>query len=279
MPTLYPVVKDLTSINHSGWGNTKEWIIIHFVGAAGQAKDNANYFRNVYREASAHYFVDPNNIIQVVEDGQVAWHVGDGYSSGKGTYNGYIGYGATNNNAIGIEMCQDTSTGKDAWEWQIHQKTYEQTLLLTVHLMRKYNIPFDHVIRHYDVSGKLCPGCWLDNGKWTMWWKFKSDLKQLLNGGNITEAQATVEKQRYSDKTIIWENWTGYVAVDALNVRNSPSTDGAPVAQYSRGDEIHFDGWLWANGYRWGTYKSYSGIRRYVAYNTIEGEAQPYMTW
>ena len=96
MPTLYPIVKDLTSVNHGGWGNTKEWITIHFVGAAGQARDNANYFRSTYREASAQYFIDPTTIIQTVEDDQIAWHIGDGYYSGKGSYNGYIGYGATN---------------------------------------------------------------------------------------------------------------------------------------------------------------------------------------
>ena len=54
--------------------------------------------------------------------------------------------------------------------------------------------------------------------------------------------------------------------VDTLNVRNKPSTDGAPIAQYHKGDTINFDGWLIVNGYRWGTYISYSGVRRYVAY-------------
>lgn len=38
------------------------------MGAARQAWGNANYFKSVYRGASADYFVDPNNIVQVVED-------------------------------------------------------------------------------------------------------------------------------------------------------------------------------------------------------------------
>lgn len=25
-------------------------------------------------------------------------------------------------------------------------------------LIDKYNIPLDHVVRHYDITGKLCPG-------------------------------------------------------------------------------------------------------------------------
>lgn len=174
MAKLLPIQQDLTNVNMGGYNNP-QWLVIHFVGASGQAKSNANYFRNTYREASAHYFVDPNNIIQVVPDNRQAWHIGDGYSSGKGQYNGYHRYGATNANSIGIEMCQDTSRGRNAWEWPIHEKTYEQTLLLTKHLQKKYNIPNERVIRHFDASGKSCPGVWMAND-WAKWKQFKADL-------------------------------------------------------------------------------------------------------
>lgn len=73
----YTIQKDLTLINKGDKGlNKPQWIVEHFVGAAGQAWGNANYFKSVYRGASAHYFVDPNNIVQVVEDDTPAWHVG-----------------------------------------------------------------------------------------------------------------------------------------------------------------------------------------------------------
>ena len=172
----YTIQKALTLINKGAKGlNNPQWIIEHFVGAEGQAWGNANYFKSVYRGASAHYFVDPNNIVQVVEDDTPAWHVGDGFRTGKGAYNGYHGYGATNNNSIGIEMCQDTSTGKDVWHWEFDPETIKRAKWLTKQLQAKYNIPDERVIRHYDVSGKLCPGNWQWND-WKKWREFKAEL-------------------------------------------------------------------------------------------------------
>ena len=39
-------------------------------------------------------------------------------------------------------------------------QTIKNALDLVEHLMQKYSIPKDNVIRHYDVSGKLCPVYW-----------------------------------------------------------------------------------------------------------------------
>lgn len=201
MATLYPIEKDYTSVNMGG-KNTPQWIVIHFVGAAGQARANANYFRHTYRGASAHYFVDPNRIIQVVPDNRQGWHVGDGASSGRGQYNGYHRYGATNANSIGIEMCQDTSRGRNAWEWPIHEKTYEQTLLLTKYLQKKYNIPNERVIRHFDASGKACPGVWMAND-WAKWKQFKADLSKEEVKTSAGKAEATkVSKEKVSQSNL-----------------------------------------------------------------------------
>ena len=195
----YTIQKALTLINKGTKGlNNPQWIIEHFVGASGQAWGNADYFKSLYRGASAHYFVDPNNIVQVVEDDTPAWHVGDGYRTGKGAYNGYHGYGATNNNSIGIEMCQDTSTGKDVWHWEFDPETIKRAKWLTKQLQKKYNIPDERVIRHYDVSGKLCPGNWQWND-WQKWKNFKAEL-----AGYKVAQQATNKTQN-----------DGYVSVTA----------------------------------------------------------------
>lgn len=185
----YNIEKHLTKINKGKKGdNTPEWIIVHFVGASGQALANANYFRTTYRGASAHYFVDPNTIAQVVEDDTPAWHIGDGSRTGKGTHNGYVvPGGATNTNSIGIEGCQDTSTGKDVWHWDFHPKTVDKIEWLVKELQKKYNIDDDHVIRHYDASGKICPGNWQwDN--WSKWEQFhdrlEKDITQPAPKGN-----------------------------------------------------------------------------------------------
>ena len=178
----YNIEKKITKVNKGATGaNKPEWIIFHFVGASGQAQDNANYFYSVYRGASAHYFVDPNKIIQIVPDTTPAWHIGDGSRTRKGTNNGYIGKGATNNNAIGVELCQDTSTGKDVWHWDFHPETVNKALWLIKKLQKQYNIPDSRVIRHYDATGKMCPGNWQYNN-WAEWWAFKKRLAGVSGG-------------------------------------------------------------------------------------------------
>jgi peptidoglycan hydrolase-like protein with peptidoglycan-binding domain len=51
--------------------------------------------------------------------------------------------------------------------------------------MKEYDIDIDHVIRHYDVTGKCCPNPYvLDNRRKTSWtWEqFKERVKQLYTG-------------------------------------------------------------------------------------------------
>ena len=89
--------KKITPYNYTKGNNKRNmWIIIHYVGAESSAKANANYFYSGKRNASANYFVDENEIWQVVEDYDIAWHIG-----------GALRYfnSARNNNSIGIEMC------------------------------------------------------------------------------------------------------------------------------------------------------------------------------
>lgn len=49
------------------------------------------------------------------------------------------------------------------------------------------------------------------------------------------------------------------------NIRNAPSTSAAIVGSYAPGESFNYDSYIDANGYRWYSYISYSGQRRYVA--------------
>lgn len=173
-------IRKITRVNSFGRGSNKpKFIVIHYVGADGSAARNADYFYSVYHGASAHYFIDRNETYQVVEEDAGAWHVGDGSSTKRGEYNGYIKSGlCTNYNSIGIEMCLTPIVGKPVTDWAIDPIVVEQTRLLTLALMKKYNIPASNVIRHFDVSTKLCPAPWRFNN-WAKWWDFK---KTLTNG-------------------------------------------------------------------------------------------------
>jgi len=131
---------------------------MHFTGNnTDTALNNANYFGGGNRNASAHYFVDNDNIVQVVEDNNASWHCGDG--NGK--------YGIANQNSIGIEMCGTNG--------QISTSTESNAIDLVKFLMVKYSIPSDRVVRHYDASRKNCPSPWSANN-WSKWNDFKKKL-------------------------------------------------------------------------------------------------------
>lgn len=65
----------------------------------------------------------------------------------------------------------DTSRG-----WYFEDATVQMAIALTKELMTKYNIPADHVIRHYDVTGKICPNPYVYNHTQHTWEAFKAAL-------------------------------------------------------------------------------------------------------
>lgn len=148
-------------------GRKIEYIVIHYTANDGDtAKANCQYFSRKLPEnkgASAHYFVDELAIWQCVDDKDIAWHCGT-----RGTY--YCG--CRNANSIGIEMCSriDPATGK----YYIKPEVIERTKMLVAYLMVKYNIKADHIVRHYDVTRKVCPEPMVRNEQ--DWLAFKGDL-------------------------------------------------------------------------------------------------------
>ena len=116
----------------------------------------------------AHYFVDEESIYQVVDDSDVAWHCG-----GKK----YFHNKCRNSNSIGIEICLSSKE-------TISEKTIQNTAWLVQKLMKQYNIPESNVLRHYDITHKLCPAPFIDESKW------ETLKKQLV--GNIANEKAYI---------------------------------------------------------------------------------------
>lgn len=163
----YNIIKNLTTVNRTiKSSRVIKYIVLHYTGnATDTAKGNANYFKSVNRNASAHYFVDDNYVCQVVEDKDVAWAVGKNYGS-----NNLFGT-VTNNNSISVEMCSKNG--------RITDETFNNAVELVRQLMKKYNIPVSNVVRHYDVCSKKCPGWsgWgTGSGNSELWDKFKRDI-------------------------------------------------------------------------------------------------------
>lgn len=178
------IKQNLTNINFAHSGNTSrvKFIVVHYTAGKsdyeGAAYANTKYFKDVYRGASAHYFVDCGNTIwQCVEDMDVAWHCGDS-PQGKPSYHKKC----TNTNSIGIEMVSQFTNGV----YSISEQTIKNTIELVHYLMKKYNIPKENVIRHYDVTGKTCPAPLVDNNEWR---KFKNMISEVGSMPNFKDVK------------------------------------------------------------------------------------------
>lgn len=147
-------------------------IAVHYVGNANsKAINNRNYFENLKDThstyASSHYIIGlDGEIIRCVPDDEVAY-----------TTNSANAY------SIGIECCH----GADG---TFNSKTRSSLVELVAMLLNKYNLTSDDIIRHYDVTGKLCPICWASNGgdKYKDYLKFKEEVKnKMLEGDEVVE--------------------------------------------------------------------------------------------
>ena len=148
-------------------GNGIRYIVIHYTANDGDTSmNNARYFQRPNCRASAHYFVDEDSVTQSVRDADGAWHCGGALESSHHPLHGIC----MNRNSLGVEMCSDIVGGK----YVITAQTVDRTVELVRWLMAKYGIDADHVVRHYDVTGKACPEPWVRDE--SLWRAFKARL-------------------------------------------------------------------------------------------------------
>ena len=129
-------------------------IVIHWtanVSKGANAQAHYKYFNNAYRGASAHYFVDDKQVVQLIPDDEVAWHVGDSIKLSRLPIRAkYVPKGGNPNDYfIGVEMCMNADSDQ--------QRVINSTVQLVTTLMMKYGLTKDQVVRHYDITGKDCP--------------------------------------------------------------------------------------------------------------------------
>ena len=148
-----------------------QYIVVHYTANNGdRAESNGNYFAQPNRNASAHYFVDESNVVQSVKDTDTAWHCGaKSYKHPK----------CRNDNSIGVEMCSEKD---EKGQYYINEQTQYTAIKLIKVLMAKYSIPIGNIIRHYDVTGKMCPEPFVRNQ--IQWLDFKKKLSEEKKEGN-----------------------------------------------------------------------------------------------
>jgi N-acetylmuramoyl-L-alanine amidase len=150
-----------------------QWIVIHYTGGTGTALNNVRYYQGKEIKASAHYFVghasEGAQIYQSVDPKSTAWHCG----SGTGIYYSEC----RNSTSICIEVCCHNNTANktaESKDWYFDKETVDRLVELVKALMAEYNIDVNHVIRHYDVTHKICPAMWVHDE--SAWKAFKARL-------------------------------------------------------------------------------------------------------
>ena len=237
--------------NTSTRSGSIEYIVIHYIGATGDAKANIDYYNqpSVNNSSADFYVGHSGDVWQYNPDPRkrYCWAVGGKKQS---TYGGTL-YGiAKNSNCVSIEMCVKNNNGDknaNSKGWYFTDETIKTTIELTKHLMKEYSIPASKVIRHFDVNGKFCPGVvgWnAGTGDESAWENFKNQLtgaaQVVTTAKNESPTKAEVKKEEKTtttkENTIPEVPFKVKVLVTDLNYRKTPSSKGIIDGQTGKGE-------------------------------------------
>ncbi len=140
---------------------TVNGIVVHYVGNPNtSATANRNYFNDLAKTkttyASAHYVIDMDGtILQCIPLDEIAYCSND-----------------RNEDTISIEVTHPDKTGK------FTRESYNSLIQLLSYLSIVYELEVDDIIRHYDVSGKLCPLYYVEHPD--KWEQLKVDVSDSI---------------------------------------------------------------------------------------------------
>ena len=132
-------------------------VVIHYVGNPGtQGISNRNFFEslkdNHETSVSSHFIIGlQGEIIQCVPLDEVAY-------ANRGR----------NFDTISIECCHPDEEG------QFNEATYEALVQLAAYLLNTYGLGEEALLRHYEVTGKICPRYYVENPE--AWETLKNDI-------------------------------------------------------------------------------------------------------
>ena len=141
-------------------------VVIHYTGNPGtSATQNRSYFEGLAEsketKASSHYIIGlSGEIVQCVPLDEIA------YASNE-----------RNADTISIECCINNDAGK------FNDDTYGALVHLTAWLVGEYDLKISDIIRHYDVTGKICPKYFVEHE--SAWEDFKLDVEKYINTNGV----------------------------------------------------------------------------------------------
>ena len=136
-------------------------VVIHWTGNPSvDAKAHVRYFNQLSQQkpnddvadryASAHYFIGTKgNVEQLIPEDEIAYHAG-----GKEYIQETLDhFNCTWPNAflIGLELCHND------WSGKFTDETIDVAQRLTRRILDEHNLDVKDVVRHFDVTGKMCP--------------------------------------------------------------------------------------------------------------------------
>lgn len=112
------------------------------------------------RYASANIFIDPIEILVIIPIEEESWHASQ-----------------ANPYSVGIELCIEA-------DGTFHPKTIANAIKCAVELNKLYDgVKISDYLRHYDVTGKVCPKPWVDLPSGPIEWaKFKTQVEDAMKG-------------------------------------------------------------------------------------------------
>ncbi|MCD0449854.1 N-acetylmuramoyl-L-alanine amidase [Actinocorallia sp. API 0066] len=115
---------------HGGTQRSIHRIVIHATVSPcvrGGARNVARYFQSSGAGGSAHYVVDPGEIVQCVRDNVVAYHA------------------PPNTGSLGIELCDPQAGSPRRWSDADHEAMLRRAAVLVRQLARTYDVPLRRV--------------------------------------------------------------------------------------------------------------------------------------
>lgn len=138
-----------------------DYVVIHYLAnPKTTAQQNHDYFESLKDlkdvSMSANFIVGlEGEIIECVPPGEIA------YASNS-----------MNHLSVSIENCHLDTTGR------FTENTYQSLVHLTAWLVDRYGLDREHIIRHYDVTGKECPLYYVEHED--KWEGFKDDVMNYI---------------------------------------------------------------------------------------------------
>lgn len=202
MPKLFTLTEGPQALKQSSRrGHKAAWVVVHYSGTANASA--INIAKSMARESattSTHYIVDQQRIVRALPESVSAWHVAGGKPDIKyagfthavhwhnrvDPSNGFLG----NRNSIGVELCVKKISGSHSvydTDWMFPDEELDLAARLIADICERNGIAVEHVLRHYDATGKPCPRPFVqmrtdkDDANERLWDLFLTKIRSYLN--------------------------------------------------------------------------------------------------